>query len=156
MDSEGPRFREARLALELTLQDLHKITEYSISTLSGVEHGHDRPSKRLRSLLIHCLDINEEWLKSGRGNMFRSGTAREALSRIWGSSEKPYDPAKSERTVQLEILREKSVLELVDRLKELPSGERKRWAKALLRLLDDLVAADIRRKQGVWRSNLPE
>jgi len=70
MDSENARFKQARDAAGVTLEELAASTGYSIGTISGVENGHDAPSKRLRSELIRQLEINESWLTKGSGEMF--------------------------------------------------------------------------------------
>jgi transcriptional regulator with XRE-family HTH domain len=85
MESEGVRFKAARLSLGLTLQAVAQKIGYSFGTISGVENGHDVPSKRLRSLLVEFLNVNESWLQTGKGEMFavaKRVAARQAKSRI--------------------------------------------------------------------------
>jgi transcriptional regulator with XRE-family HTH domain len=70
MDPENRRLKEARIARGYTLDKLAAITGYSIGAISGVENAHDLPSKRLRAKLIEALQVNAEWLRTGKGEMF--------------------------------------------------------------------------------------
>ena len=68
--SVQPRLRQAREQAGVTLAQLAERTGYAVTTLSGVENGHDQPSKRLLSRWIQTLAINESWLKTGEGEIF--------------------------------------------------------------------------------------
>jgi transcriptional regulator with XRE-family HTH domain len=70
MESENSRLKRARELKGLTLQQLAAKIGYSVGTISGIENGHDKPSKRLRVVLLSSLSLNEEWLASGRGKPF--------------------------------------------------------------------------------------
>jgi len=71
MVSENERFREARLKVGLTLHELAGKIGYSVGAISGVENSHDQPSKRLRQRLVEALGLDEDWLRSGQGEMFK-------------------------------------------------------------------------------------
>src|SRR6266496_6084185 len=75
MNSESARFKEARVKAGLTLESLASKIGYSLGTISSVENSHDKPSKRLRQSLIEALNINEEWLRTGKGPIFRVSPA---------------------------------------------------------------------------------
>lgn len=68
--SISARLRQAREQAGVTLAQLAERTGYAVTTLSGVENGHDQPSKRLLSRWIQVLAINESWLKTGEGEIF--------------------------------------------------------------------------------------
>lgn len=76
-DTEIQRLREARLAAGLTLEQLAELTGYALTTLSSVENGHDQPSARLVSTIVQNLNLNPDWIKTGRGEMI-SSTRRPA------------------------------------------------------------------------------
>lgn len=74
------RLKQAREQAGLTLAQLAERTGYAITTLSGVENGHDQPSKRLLPKWIQALAINESWLKTGDGEMFVKADPKPVLS----------------------------------------------------------------------------
>lgn len=110
-DSENTRLKASRLKSGLTLKQLAERIGYSVGTLSGVENGHDTPSGRLRNMLVDALGINEQWLRTGKGEMhipdnvrgqnaieaLRNGNVAQALKELDGIR----DPASQ---IQLEEL----------------------------------------------------
>jgi transcriptional regulator with XRE-family HTH domain len=66
------RLKHARERSGVTLGQLAEKTGYALTTLSGVENGHDYPSNRLLSRWVEALELNELWVKSGHGEMFRA------------------------------------------------------------------------------------
>jgi transcriptional regulator with XRE-family HTH domain len=135
MESEGKRFKQARQKLGLTLVDMVNMTGYSMSTISGVENEHDVPSKRLRQLLIERLDLNEEWLKSGRGQIFNE-SQQTALAKIITDETKIYSPAEQN------IRNDKDFVAVINKLRIMPHSERKQHLVAMHRTLDSLVKLD--------------
>jgi transcriptional regulator with XRE-family HTH domain len=79
LDSISLRLKQAREQSGLTLAQLAERTGYAVTTLSGVENGHDQPSKRLLPKWIQVLAINDSWLKTGDGEMFIKGESKRAL-----------------------------------------------------------------------------
>jgi transcriptional regulator with XRE-family HTH domain len=71
------RLRGARDQAGVTLAQLAERTGYAVTTLSGVENGHDQPSKRLLSRWIQALAINEAWLKTGEGEIFVNAVPKQ-------------------------------------------------------------------------------
>jgi len=76
VDSIYQRLKAAREQAGVTLAQLAERTGYALATLSGVENGHDRPSKRLLGRWIDALQLDERWVEKGEGKVFR-GTAAE-------------------------------------------------------------------------------
>lgn len=79
MDTISSRLRQAREQAGVTLAELAERTGYAVTTLSGVENGHDQPSKRLLPKWIQALAINESWLKTGEGEMFAKADPKPVL-----------------------------------------------------------------------------
>jgi transcriptional regulator with XRE-family HTH domain len=71
------RLRQAREQAGVTLVQLAERTGYAVTSLSGVENGHDQPSKRLLSRWIQALAINETWLKTGDGETFAKAAPKQ-------------------------------------------------------------------------------
>lgn len=82
--SIGSRIKAARLAKGLTQKEFAKSLGIVQGFLSGIETGKKTPSDTLLIALCHHYRINEEWLFTGDGNMFRENDAtrqlREGLS----------------------------------------------------------------------------
>jgi transcriptional regulator with XRE-family HTH domain len=138
MDSEGTRFKQVRKKLGLTLQDMVLMTGYSMSTISGVENGHNQPSRRLRQLLIDKLDINEGWLRTGRGSMFRQSEKVAHAKMVVSQFSSP---------LEKEISDETQFVRVINKLRVMPAVQRKQWLVAMNRILEDLVKAEKQRKK---------
>jgi transcriptional regulator with XRE-family HTH domain len=76
MASIAERLKEARERAGVTLIRLAERTGYAITTLSGVENGHDRPSKRLLGKWIEALQLKAAWVETGEGEVFRSSNVQ--------------------------------------------------------------------------------
>jgi len=68
----GPRIKEIRTRLGLTLQDFAKKIGISISTLSDLENGKTNPSTDTLISLAKNVNVNLEWVLLGKGNVFRT------------------------------------------------------------------------------------
>lgn len=77
------RLKEARERAGVTLAQLSERTGYALTTLSGVENGHDRASKRLLGKWIEALQLNEAWVETAEGEVFRSTTAQQIPNSAW-------------------------------------------------------------------------
>lgn len=75
------QLKQAREQAGVTLAQLAERTGYAVTTLSGVENGHDQPSKRLLSRWIQALAINESWLRTGEGEIFAKAVPKQDRER---------------------------------------------------------------------------
>lgn len=64
--SLGSRLRERRLQLGLTLEDVAKASGMAVGTLSDLEQGRQKGSKRLHHI-AKALDLNVTYLETGEG-----------------------------------------------------------------------------------------
>ena len=69
--SIGSRIKAARLAKGLTQTEFAEALGIVQGFLSSIEGGKKRPSDTLLIALCHHYRINEEWLFTGSGDMFR-------------------------------------------------------------------------------------
>jgi len=69
--SIGSRIKAARQAKGLTQTEFAEALGIVQGFLSGIEGGKKRPSDTLLIALCHHYRINEEWLFTGNGEMFR-------------------------------------------------------------------------------------
>lgn len=89
MSTINERLKETRKALGLTTTKLAEIISYSHSTISLIEnarHPYDNPEKIADSyirLFVFAFNVNENWLRTGAGNMFNAsprGLPGEAIA----------------------------------------------------------------------------
>lgn len=66
------RIKAARKAKGLTLKQVGTLLGISESAVSNIERGRNKPSGSTLVLLCEKLGINQHWLETGEGDMFRS------------------------------------------------------------------------------------
>lgn len=82
----GERLREIRLSKNMTIEQFYKpITEHT-SNCAAIENGRRKIGKRLSKDIIRFYQLNEEWLQTGKGDMFNQETAETDLLRLSHSS----------------------------------------------------------------------
>jgi transcriptional regulator with XRE-family HTH domain len=68
--SVNQRFREARKALKLSQKDFAKALCLSNTYIADIENDHRRVNDRIIKLVSMVFGINENWLKTGEGEVF--------------------------------------------------------------------------------------
>ena len=68
--SVNRRVKEARKALNLSQKDFAKAMCLSNSYIADIENDHRKVNDRIIKLASMIFGINEDWLKSGIGEMF--------------------------------------------------------------------------------------
>ena len=72
MDTTGNRLRLIRKELKLTQDQLAQRLGVGKAALSMVETGKARLSARNKNILVQDLNVNPEWIESGKGEMFNA------------------------------------------------------------------------------------
>ena len=72
MDTIGNRLRLIRKELKLTQDQLAQRLGVGKAALSMVETGKARLSARNKNILVQDLNVNPEWIESGKGEMFNA------------------------------------------------------------------------------------
>ena len=80
--SINQRIRELRKKIGLNQRDFSNLLSLSGGYISGVEVNLRRVNDRLIKLITSEFGVNEEWLRSGTGEMFREETGNEKTARI--------------------------------------------------------------------------
>lgn len=70
MSNINERVKEIRLALKYNQGELGKAIGLSTSGISNIENGSRSVTDKHVKLLCHELNVNEEWLRHGTGEMF--------------------------------------------------------------------------------------
>ncbi|GHU10285.1 hypothetical protein FACS1894151_09520 [Spirochaetia bacterium] len=77
LDQDSPlvsinrRIKQVRKALDMTQAGFSRVLSLSSGYLAGVETEKRKANDRLVKLLCASFSVNEEWLKIGKGEMFR-------------------------------------------------------------------------------------
>lgn len=66
------RIKQLRITLKLTLKDFGERLGLRPSTISDIEHNRCNINDRLIISICSRYNVNEEWLRSGKGTMFNS------------------------------------------------------------------------------------
>ncbi len=64
------RIKNVRKALNLTMEKFGDKIKISKSAVSRLEKGINNPSDQTIGLIVGEFNVNEEWLRTGRGEMF--------------------------------------------------------------------------------------
>ena len=79
MKTENERIKEVRKALGLTQEKFGEKIGMKKSSLSTVENGVNAVSNQLRTAVCREFHVNEEWLRTGEGEMFEDRTPDQAI-----------------------------------------------------------------------------
>ena len=78
------RMKAVRKALNLTQQEFADKMGMQRATYSKYETGGNQPSTSAISLICRTYDVNEVWLRTGKGDMFTSRTREEEITAYMG------------------------------------------------------------------------
>lgn len=82
------RIRELRESLKKSQDEFAKELELSRNYISLVENGQRNLSSQSIKLLCSIHNVNEEWLRTGNGEMFQPITKNDEISRLFGNVSK--------------------------------------------------------------------
>ena len=96
------RIKKLRKALDLTQREFGERIGVKPNTIAPYEIGRNQPIDAVVSLICREFDVNETWLRTGKGEMFKKvpNTALEALSVDFHLD--PFDKALVEEYLNLE------------------------------------------------------
>jgi transcriptional regulator with XRE-family HTH domain len=116
--SVNRRIKQVRRALKLSQIQFSRIISLSSGYLAGVEVEKRKVNNRLIKLICSSFNVNEKWLETGEGEMFRLHPD-ESFTRLINLF-KELDPK-----YQSYILKEIDLLlEIQDRDREFPQSEK--------------------------------
>lgn len=74
------RIRKLRKILDLTQQEFAGRIGMKRNTVANYETGRNEPSASVISLICREFNVNEEWLRTGDGEMFLEKTPNQAIT----------------------------------------------------------------------------
>lgn len=79
MKTENERIKEVRKALGLTQEKFGEKIGMKKNSLSNAESGINSVSNQLRIAVCREYHVNENWLRTGEGEMFEGRTSDQAI-----------------------------------------------------------------------------
>ena len=73
MNSVNVRIKQIRKVLKITQQNFSKKIYISQSTYGEIETGVRKVNERIIQLICSQFNVNKDWLKNGKGEMFGEG-----------------------------------------------------------------------------------
>lgn len=101
------RFKELRKALDIKQGDFAKELAISQGHASDIENGRKAVSNRIIEILSLKYSVNEEWLRTGNGDMFVPMTRSETIAKFAGELLKEEESFKKRLISALAKLDEK-------------------------------------------------
>lgn len=87
------RIKKLRRTLDLTQQEFAERIGVKRNTIAQYETGRNEPISAVFSLICKEFNVNEDWLKTGKGEMFKSisrdNETAACIARILSDDEKP-------------------------------------------------------------------
>lgn len=74
------RFKELRKFLKLSQEEFGKRIGITKASVSRLESGENNPSDQTVMLICNGFNVNETWLRTGEGEMFRERSMEDVLT----------------------------------------------------------------------------
>ena len=94
------RIKEVRKTLGLTLEEFGNKIGVTKTTISRIENGVNSVTNQMLISICREFGVNEEWLRSGEGDMFVPLTRSEAIAEFAGSLMKEEDASFKKRLIE--------------------------------------------------------
>lgn len=78
------RIRELRNELKLNQTEFGKRLGVKQTTIAGYETGAKNPMDAIINSICREFDVNEEWLRTGHGDMFKESLEEDELTKYLG------------------------------------------------------------------------
>lgn len=78
------RIKEIRISSKMNQTDFAKAISVSRSAICKIESGENSPSEQTIKLICKEFSVNEEWLRTGKGEMFISNTRDDMIAELLG------------------------------------------------------------------------
>lgn len=95
----GERIKELRKALKMTQQEFADRLNVQRGSIASYETGRISPSNAAISLICKELNVSEDWLRNGTGEMFIPITRDEEIASFIGSVQADVDDTFKKRFI---------------------------------------------------------
>ena len=94
------RLKELRKALNLTQQEMADRLGIKRNTLANYEIGRNEPIDAVLLLIVKEFNVNEDWLRTGEGEMFKPLSRSETIAKFAGELMKDEDDSFRRQLVE--------------------------------------------------------
>lgn len=95
------RLKKLRKTLDLTQQEFADRIGSARDNIAGYETGRRNPSVAVISLICTKFNVNEEWLRTGNGEMFIELTRDEQIEHFVGDALKSEDDSFKKKFISM-------------------------------------------------------
>ena len=95
----GERIKELRKSLKMTQQEFADRLNIQRGSIASYETGRISPSNATISLICKELNVSEDWLRNGNGDMFIPITRDEEIASFIGSVQADVDDTFKKRFI---------------------------------------------------------
>ena len=95
------RLKELRKALNMTMEAFGQRLGVTKATISMIEHGQNMLTDRNINIICKEFHVNEEWLRSGEGDMFIRLSRDEEIAAFVGSVQFEADDSFKKRFIAM-------------------------------------------------------
>lgn len=110
------RFKEIRKELNIKQGDFAKELAISQGHASDIENGRKSVSDRIIEILHLKYSVNEDWIRSGKGDMFLPLTRSEMISKFAGELLKVEDNSFKKRLIEALAKLDESQWEVLEKI----------------------------------------
>ena len=119
------RLRRLRKTLDLTQQEFADKLKVPRNTIGGYEVGKSNPSDAAVNNICNIFNVNEEWLRTGNGEMFIELTRDEQIEHFVGDALKSEDDSFKKKFISMLAALDESDWEVLQKMVELLQENKK-------------------------------
>jgi transcriptional regulator with XRE-family HTH domain len=119
------RLKKLRKTLDLTQQEFADRIGSARDNIAGYETGRRNPSVAVISLICTKFNVNEEWLRTGNGEMFIELTRDEQIEHFVGDALKSEDDSFKKKFISMLAALDESDWEVLQKMVELLQENKK-------------------------------
>lgn len=119
------RLKKLRKTLDLTQQEFADKLKVPRNTIGGYEVGKSNPSDAAVNNICNIFNVNEEWLRTGNGEMFIELTRDEQIEHFVGDALKSEDDSFKKKFISMLAALDESDWEVLQKMVELMQENKK-------------------------------
>lgn len=119
------RLKKLRKTLDLTQQEFADKLKVPRNTIGGYEVGKSNPSDAAVNNICNIFNVNEEWLRTGNGEMFIELTRDEQIEHFVGDALKSEDDSFKKKFISMLAALDESDWEVLQKMVELLQENKK-------------------------------
>lgn len=119
------RLKKLRKTLDLTQQEFADKLKVPRNTIGGYEVGKSNPSDAAVNNICNIFNVNEEWLRTGNGEMFIELTRNEQIEHFVGDALKSEDDSFKKKFISMLAALDESDWEVLQKMVELLQENKK-------------------------------